>query len=107
MVTSLSDPSPSPGTPSVHTCTKSSWPLIRPDMYGELQVSSAKEETAAMPKMAVTLRLETHRLPIRIMISPGPVHQAVFGQVAATQREKQLDVLERIIERVWNRGDVL
>ena len=39
-------------TPSVHTCMKSSCPLMRPVMYGELHVSSA----SAMPETSSTSR---------------------------------------------------
>src|SRR6267143_1305287 len=76
-VTSLSDPSPQPSTPSVHTCTKSSCPLIRPVMYGELQVSSAATAAENVTASSRTNharigRIERIRNVIFVSLSPGP-----------------------------------
>ena len=62
IVTSLSEPSPQPSTPSVQTCTKSSWPLISPLMYGELQVSSAAAAAENITAISRTSQASSGRI---------------------------------------------
>src|ERR1700735_5607419 len=98
MVTSLSDPSPMPGTPSVHTCTKSSWPLIRPDMYGELQVSSAYDPNAAMLMIAATPRLKSSRRSIRMAFSkPAMLPASGFVQRRVAARELRARLRQTVL----------
>src|SRR5438128_1396676 len=77
MVTSLSDPSPRPFSPRAQTYTKSSCPLMRFPMYGELQVSSA-----AASKAAQSTRAPSHAAACVLEVAMWPPALVLGGRYA-------------------------